>query len=245
MGKKVKKLQQQVRELRRQMSAQYTVTREHAERLRKLETELLIRPMPGTYGAMARGGLSAMSTEFVSQCKLHGDYTHHDINERCPQCVAASTAANNEDAEWIRAMNEGKPVGLCGVHGSYTRADRDVNNLACPQCVAANAAPPLFDLTGLHRSQAELKQHQQELDAIVAANTAAHQGDPPQPGTYGAARREDYPTMRSDDACVHCGDLHIDGQLYDHFHYSRRQQREADTYAAKFLNANTTTGDQR
>jgi hypothetical protein len=37
MGKKVKQLQQRVKELQRQMSAQYTVTREHADRLRKLE----------------------------------------------------------------------------------------------------------------------------------------------------------------------------------------------------------------
>jgi hypothetical protein len=147
MGKKHDKLRQRIKELQRQMSAQYTVTREHAERLRVLER------MAGEAGACeptvqfdqsyARGYNSPIiNSTFVSRCSKHGDYTHHLVGQQCPQCVAASAA------------------------------------------------------------------------------------------------------LELDDACVHCGDLHIDGQLYDHFHYSRRQQREANTYAAKFLNANTATGGQ-
>jgi hypothetical protein len=125
MGKKVKKLQQQVRELRCQMSAQYTVTREHAERLRVLER------MAGEAGACeptiqfdqpyARGYNSPIiNSTFVSRCSKHGDYTHHLVGQQCPQCVAANTAAHQGDGAQLDELNE--------VTFEVIRSARDADN---------------------------------------------------------------------------------------------------------------------
>jgi hypothetical protein len=91
MGKKTDKLRQQVRELRRQMSAQYAVTREHAQRLRKLELAAGNSPTHREY--LLTTPLYRLASDAYKKTMME----HAEAMDR--EIAAANTAAHQGDEQ--------------------------------------------------------------------------------------------------------------------------------------------------